>query len=110
MLALGHSGVTAWSGESGVSCHYRDTPPPPGTNKGTKTKVATDYETLFLKIYRTNQFTGFKYKKERWGRRVATSHVFSLLITMAELILSLFPKCEAWFYEACILSFLNFKF
>ncbi len=106
ILALGHSGVTAWSGESGVSCHYRDHP---GTKKKKKMKVAAGYNILFFENLKSNQFTRFKHKKGKTTCRLATN-VFSLLITVAKLISSLYVKREAWFYEAGILSFsLNFN-
>ncbi len=64
ILALGHSGVTAWSGESGVSCHYRDCPEP---------------------NLKSNQFTSFKHKKGKTTCRL-TTNVFLLLITVAKLL------------------------
>ncbi len=60
---------------------------------------------------KANQFTGLKYKKEKRGRQVADSHVLSILITMAELnYLSYAWNVRHGFYQAGILSFLNYKF
>ncbi len=76
ILALGHSGITAQSSESGASCHYWDRP---GTKKKKKRKKRPVTRLYFSKI---ENRTSFKHKKKgKTTCRLATN-VFSPMITV----------------------------
>ncbi len=85
ILLLGHSGVTAWSSESGASYHYRDLP---GTKKKKKNESRSRLQDFIFRKLKIEQVLNTHKKKEKTTCRLATN-MFSPIIIAANLISSL---------------------